>query len=410
MKFIADLHIHSKYSRATSPDMTPENIDHWAQLKGIDLMGTGDFTHPQWLGELQEKLVKAENGLYRLKPEYARDVPSICKAAVYFVPTAEISCIYRKGEKTRKVHLLVLLPSFEDVSSFNMTLARRGNLASDGRPILGLDAKELLAMVLDTSPQGLLIPAHAWTPHFAVFGAFSGFDRLEDCFEDLTPQVYAIETGLSSDPSMNRRLSALDDITLLSNSDAHSLPKIGREANIFETELTYENIIGSIKTGNGFNGTVEFFSQEGKYYFDGHRPCGVFMPPEETLRHNSKCPVCGKKITVGVLHRVSLLADRKKNIKSRKARPYHSLIPFQEIVSESLGVGVQSKKVQGLYHKTIEMLGPEYFILMKAPLDEIQKVAGEKIGQGIRIMREGKVNIRPGYDGEFGRIKLFERL
>ncbi len=409
MRFIADLHIHSKYSRATSKEMNPENLSYWAQIKGIKVMGTGDFTHPEWFRELSEKLSIDNNGLYRLSTE-PPPVPESCQGEVFFVPTAEISCIYSKGGKTRKIHLVVIMPTLEDAGALNTRLSRIGNITADGRPILGLDAMLLLRMVLEITDRALVIPAHAWTPHFSIFGAFSGFDSLEECFEDLTPEIYAIETGLSSDPPMNWRLSALDNITLVSNSDAHSPAKIGREANIFDTALTYDTMVSSIKTGKGFEGTIEFFPEEGKYHYDGHRLCNIWMSPEETRRHNYKCPVCGKGLTVGVMHRVANLADRQNGFKPDRAKPFRSLIPLQEIISEALKTGVNTKRVQQMYMKIITELGPEFGVLMESPLSDIEKVAGGLVAEGIRRMREGKVNIRPGFDGEYGQIRIFEEV
>ncbi len=408
MRFIADLHVHSHYSRATSKDMSPEGIWKWAQLKGITVIGTGDFTHPGWLKELQKKLEPAGNGLFRLKKKYQPDgVPDSCKADVSFILSAEISCIYRKNEKTRKVHAVVLSPDLASAARLNASLSKIGNLKSDGRPILGLDAKELLRMTLDASPDNLFIPAHAWTPHFSVFGAASGFDTLEECFDELTPHIYAIETGLSSDPGMNRRLSALDRITLVSNSDAHSAPKIGREANIFDAEISYPAMMNAIKTRKGFSGTIEFFPEEGKYHNDGHRACGVSLTPKETIRHDYCCPVCGKKVTVGVLHRVEKLADREEG-KPTGAPPYFSIIPLPEIIAEGLDCGVNTKKVNALYFSLLEKLGSEFSILMDAPLDAIELAGAPFLREAIGRVRRGNVHISPGYDGEYGKVRIFE--
>ncbi len=404
---ISDLHIHSRFSRATSKQMNLQSIAYWASIKGIGLMGTGDFTHPQWFQELADELELSENGLYRLR-EPVDTLPDTCSAEVYFVPTAEISCIYSKGGRTRKIHILLIMPTLEDVAVFNTRLDRLGNITSDGRPILGLDAKVLASLALEISDRALVIPAHAWTPHFSVFGSVSGFDSLEECFEELTEYIYAIETGLSSDPPMNWMLSALDSILLVSNSDAHSPLKIGREANVLSIEPSYQALYDSIKYGKGFEGTIEFFPEEGKYHFDGHRACNVCLSPEETMKNGSRCPVCGKKLTLGVAHRVFELADRQPGERPERAKPFISLIPLQEIISEATGVGVNSKKVQQLYMKMIMELGPEFYILNDVPVDEIERSAGTEIAEGIRRMREGRVNIRPGFDGEFGKIKLFE--
>ncbi len=409
MRFIADLHIHSHYSRATSKDMSPEGIWKWAQLKGINVIGTGDFTHPGWLKELHEKLEPAGNGLFMLKKEFrADDVPESCKADVFFVLSAEISCIYSKNGKTRKIHSVILAPDFADAARLNLALSRIGNLKSDGRPILGLDARELLRITLDSSPDSFFIPAHAWTPHFSVFGAASGFDSLQECFEELTPNIYAIETGLSSDPLMNWQLSALDTITLVSNSDAHSAAKIGREANVLDTGIDYPAIIKAIKTRRGFLGTIEFFPEEGKYHYDGHRDCGVSLSPRETIDHNYCCPVCSRKVTVGVMHRVEKLADRKHGFRPPNAPGFTSIIPLPEIIAEAMQCGPNSKKVTAMYSALLEKLGNEFKILMDVPLDDIERASSPLIREAIGRMRAGNVNIAPGYDGEFGKVRIFE--
>jgi len=409
MRFIADLHIHSKYSRATSKDMSPETIWKWAQIKGIGVVGTGDFTHPGWLKELSEKIDPAGNGLFKLRKEHeSNGVPDSCKADVSFILSAEISSIYRKYDRTRKVHSVILVPDFSDAARINLALSRIGNLNADGRPILGLDALELLKIVSDLSPSAVFIPAHVWTPHFSVFGAVSGFDSLEECFEDYAPSIYAIETGLSSDPPMNWRLSALDKISLVSNSDAHSPAKMGREANIFEAELSYRGIANALKTREGFLGTVEFFPEEGKYHYDGHRACGISLSPEETTQKNYLCPRCGKRVTVGVLHRAERLADRPHGYKPKEALTFRSLIPLAEIIAETLGVGVTSKAVGMEYQRLIQGLGNEFRILMDAPIADIQRVSSKLIGEGISRMRSGDIHVVPGYDGEYGKVKIFE--
>ena len=410
MRFIADLHIHSRYSRATSRDMSLESLWKWAQLKGITVIGTGDFTHPQWFHELQEKLHNIGNNLFKLKYNNDANIPESCRGEVYFVLTAEVSCIYKKNGKVRKVHSLILAPDFAAVSKINAVLAGIGNISSDGRPILGLDAKELLRIVLDASENALLVPAHAWTPHFSVFGAASGFDTLEECYEELSGNIHAIETGLSSDPAMNRRLSALDRLTLISNSDAHSPSKLGREANIFDTTISYNSIIESIKTEKGFLGTIEFFPEEGKYHNDGHRACGVSLSPEETIKHNYLCPVCGRRVTVGVLHRVEKLADRKSGSGLEGRPPFYSLIPLQEIIAETKNMGVNTKTVNGEYFALLEKLGSEFKILMDIPLDEIESAVSPSLREAIGRVRSGKVEISPGFDGEYGKVRIFEEV
>jgi len=408
MKFIADLHIHSRYSRATSRDLTLETLWKWGQLKGIRVVGTGDCTHPGWLDELDGKLLRAEDGLFNLRdePREASDIPASCRAKVSFLLSGEISCIYRKKGRTRKVHCLVLLPDVAAARRLNLSLARIGNLASDGRPILKLDAKDLLNMVLDASPYAMLIPAHVWTPHFSVFGAASGFDSLQECFEDLTPEIHAIETGLSSDPAMNWRLSALDGITLVSNSDAHSAAKLGREATVFDTDLSYRGIFSGIAGGLGVSSTIEFFPEQGKYHADGHRGCGVRLSPSETVANGYRCPACGAKVTVGVLHRVELLADRAQGARPESAPPFRSVIPLLDMIGGTLGVGTLTKRAQTLYFDLLQRIGNEFHILLEAPLEEIAEASSSALSLGIGKMRRGVVEIDPGYDGRFGKISV----
>jgi len=411
MHLIADLHIHSRYSRATSANMNLESLWKWAQLKGITVVGAGDFTHPKWFIEMKEKLEPIGSNLLKLKDNFkTNDIPDSCRSEVYFMLTAEISCIYSKMGKTRKIHNLIFAPDFSVASRINTLLSRIGNLSSDGRPILGLDAKHLLKIVLDTSPDAVLIPAHAWTPHFSVFGAESGFDSLSECFEELTPHIHSIETGLSSDPPMNWRLSTLDRITLISNSDAHSPSKLGREANIFSTEISYGAMTNAIKTMKGFIGTIEFFPEEGKYHYDGHRSCGVTLSPKETIKNNYLCPVCGRRVTIGVMHRVEKLADRPYGFKPKDAPIYHSLIPLSEILAETLKVGTNTKTVESQYLKLLRSLGNEFKILMESPLSDIEKAGSPSLSEAISKMRSGRVHISPGFDGEYGKIKIFEEV
>jgi uncharacterized protein (TIGR00375 family) len=407
MPFLADLHVHSRYSRATSPDMSPESIWRWAQLKGISVMGTGDCTHPAWLRELGEKLQPEGNGLFALRQEHRTGgVPSSCRSEVSFILSGEISCIYRKNGRTRKVHALVLLPDLSSVERLNGALRRIGNLHSDGRPILGLDAKELLSLTLDASPDALFIPAHAWTPHFSVFGAASGFNSLAECFEELAPHIHAIETGLSSDPPMNWRISALDRVTLISNSDAHSASKIGREANILDTELSYRGITDAICTRRGFAGTIEFFPEEGKYHYDGHRQCGVCLSPDAAMANDLRCPACGGKLTVGVQHRVAELADRRAGERPADAPGYTSVVPLAEIIAETCAAGVNTKKVSVRYQDLLAHIGPELHILIDAPLGEIERAGSPAVAGAIGRMRKGRIIIAPGYDGVYGKIRV----
>jgi len=391
--------------------MSPGGLWRWSQLKGVTVIGTGDFTHPRWLAELQEKLEPAAEGLFSLKKKFRPDtVPESCKTDISFILSAEISCIYRKQDKTRKVHCIVIAPTFDDAMKINKQLSLVGNLSADGRPILGLDAKDLLKIVIRESSEAMLIPAHIWTPHFSVFGAVSGFDSLEECFEELTPHIYALETGLSSDPSMNWRLSALDSLTLISNSDAHSPRKLGREANILETEISYASILSALKTRKGFSGTIEFYPEEGKYHADGHRDCGVCLSPEETIRHNYLCPVCGRKVTVGVLHRVVKLADRQDGFRPEGAPSYRSIIPLEEIIAETRNVGVNSKAVEKVYTTLLEDHGNEFRILLEVPVEDIEASGFPRIAEALARMRENRIYIAAGYDGEFGKIKIFEEV
>lgn len=407
--FIADLHIHSSYSRATSKDCIPEYLDLWARRKGIGLLGTGDFTHPAWRKELKEKLQPAEEGLYELKDEFRfSERLAGREERPRFVLSGEISSIYKKNGRVRKVHNVILLPNLEAAERLSLRLEAIGNLHSDGRPILGLDSRDLLEITLDCCPQAIFIPAHIWTPHFSLFGAFSGFDTIEECFGDMTPYIHALETGLSSDPSMNWRLSALDGYTLVSNSDAHSPAKLGREANILHTQCSYPALCSALtdRDGESFAGTIEFFPEEGKYHFDGHRNCKLCLTPSETVEAGGKCPVCGKKITVGVLHRVESLADRPEGYRPPNGRPYESLIPLPEVIAACMGVSSASIKAKRRYEEMLHALGPEFYILREAPLSEIEREAGLLVAEDIRRMRCGQVEILPGYDGEYGKIHL----
>ena len=409
MKMIADLHIHSRFSMATSKEGTPENLDFWARKKGISLIGTGDFTHPVWRDELKERLVTEGNGLYRLRDAYVKEESrKFPGKGTRFVVSGEISSIYKKNGKTRKVHNVILLPSLEAADAMAQRLEKIGNIHSDGRPILGLDSHDLLEMMLDVCPEGILIPAHIWTPHFSVLGAKSGFDSVEECFEELAPYIHALETGLSSDPAMNWRISKLDRYQLVSNSDAHSPSKLGREANLLDIDCSYEGLYRAIQTGEGLEGTVEFFPEEGKYHFDGHRKCGVSLSPVEAERLGGICPVCGKKLTMGVDHRVEQLADRAEGFVKKDGKKYESLVPLPEVISACMGYSTASKKVQGCFEQMIQTLGTEFDILRNVPSEDIKSCAGERIAEGIENVRTGNVKRIPGYDGEYGKIELFE--
>ncbi|CUP74848.1 Uncharacterised protein [Blautia obeum] len=409
MKMIADLHIHSRFSMATSKEGTPENLDFWARKKGISLIGTGDFTHPVWREELKERLVSEGNGLYRLRDEYVKEESrKFPGEGTRFVVSGEISSIYKKNGKTRKVHNVILLPGLEAADAMAQRLEKIGNIHSDGRPILGLDSHDLLEMMLDVCPEGILVPAHIWTPHFSVLGAKSGFDSVEECFEELAPYIHALETGLSSDPAMNWRISKLDRYQLVSNSDAHSPSKLGREANLLDIDCSYEGLYRAIQTGEGLEGTVEFFPEEGKYHFDGHRKCGVSLSPVEAERLGGICPVCGKKLTMGVDHRVEQLADRAEGFVKKDGKKYESLVPLPEVISACMGYSTASKKVQGCFEQLIQTLGTEFDILRNVPSEDIKSCAGERIAEGIENVRTGNVKRIPGYDGEYGKIELFD--
>ena len=399
--FIADLHIHSKYSRATSKDMEVLSLYKWAKVKGIKVLGTGDFTHPYYLNDLKTHLEPAANGLFKLRGE-GEDV--------YFMLTTEVNNIFSAKGKERKIHTLIFAPSFKVVEKINARLSQYTDLSIDGRPTLPFSAKELVKIVLDISEDCLIVPAHAWTPWYGIFGSKSGFDSIEECFEEESRYIYAIETGLSSDPSMNWRLSSLDHITLISNSDAHSPSKIGREANIFHCNLDYYEIINTIKNKdrNRLIATIEFYPAEGKYHFDGHRKCNVVFSPQETKKHNYICPVCGKRLTVGVMHRIESLADRPSGHRPNNAIPEIHLVPLEQIISEALGVQTTTKAVQEEYKRLVSIGGSEFEILLKLSMEELSRFVPPRILEGISRVREGKLFIKPGFDGVYGKIKIFD--
>lgn len=401
MRVITDLHLHSKYSRACSKELTIPNIAKVCERKGIQLVGTSDVTHPAWRAHLSETLDHLGDGAYGLKDGSSK---------TRFLLTTELSCIYKRGGKTRRVHHVIVFPHLEAVDGLIQELTRRGcNLKADGRPILGLDSEVLLKILLEISPEILLIPAHAWTPWFAVFGSQSGFDSLEECFGDLSPHIHAIETGLSSDPEMNRRLSALDQVFLVSNSDAHSLDKLGREASVFEMETPCFKELRSIlvnKEVKKFIETIEFFPEEGKYHTDGHRACNFSCEPKETKRRGGICPVCGKPLTIGVLHRVDDLADRDASIHQGGVLvPYRYIIPLVELVAGIMNVGVTSKKVKAEVDRMIQSGIPEFSILLDASPEVLYRIAKKEIADAILAMRKGEVERIAGYDGEFGIIR-----
>jgi len=399
MRIIADLHIHSRYSRACSQEMEVSALARWAKIKGVNLLGTGDFTHPLYFAELKAKLEPTDGGLLRVK----RD-----SAGPYFVPTVEVNNIYHQSGRLRKIHTLIIAPSLEVVEKINQRLRVRGNLSADGRPTFTFSAKELVKLVLDVSPECLLIPAHAWTPWFSVFGSNSGFDSLDECFQEETKNIHAIETGLSSDPAMNWRLSALDRITLISNSDAHSPRKIAREANVFECTPSYGEIAEIIRSHDPkkFRFTIEFFPEEGKYHYDGHRKCDVVWSPKETKRQKGLCSVCGAKITVGVMHRVEDLADREEGYSPQPAIPAKHLIPLEEILADALEAGAGTKTVEKEYERLTAELGSELKILLDIGEEELRKVCPPSVFQAILKVRREEVTVEPGYDGVYGKIRI----
>ncbi|MCL2793372.1 MAG: endonuclease Q family protein [Spirochaetaceae bacterium] len=431
MRIIADLHIHSKYSRATSPRLIPSYIDRWARIKGINLIGTGDCTHPDWLKDLKEQLEPAEEGFYTLKKNLRKEfdsgtalVENIPNPGTQeyprFVLTGEISTIYSNG-KTKKVHHVVILPSFKVAEDFQARLGKKGNIISDGRPILGLDSRNLFEILLETDERSMLIPAHIWTPWFSALGARSGFDSIDECYQDLSKYIYAVETGLSSNPPMNWAVKSLDKFSIISNSDAHSPDKLGREATIFEMDISYPSLVKAMQRKGKKSDiieTVEFFPQEGKYHYDGHRNCNIYLSPEETIRSKGICPECKKPLTPGVMRRVMELAEEKvdeealcpKNYSGTNRRPYRSLIPLCELLSELLAVGAASKKVAAAYNSIITQTGSEFALLLDLSLNDIKKldapgIPGEMLAATIERMRSGNVFITPGYDGEYGVIR-----
>jgi len=412
MEFIADLHVHSPYSRATSPDCSLAGLQAWAAVKGIGVVGSGDFTHPAWFTRLQEELEPAEAGLYRLKSSVAvpQVLPGITTqpAAVRFMLSAEISCIYKRHGRVRKVHNLLYVPDLAAAGRINRVLAGIGNIRSDGRPILGLDSRDLLEILLEQAPEGVLVPAHVWTPWFSLFGSKSGFDSLEECFGDLTPHVFALETGLSSDPDMNRLISGLDRLSLISNSDCHSPGKLGREANLFATDRDYFSLWEAVRHNrrDRFRGTVEFFPEEGKYHFDGHRDCRICLDPQETRKLNGICPVCARPLTVGVHHRVLELADRSAPRFAPDAPEVFSLIPLVEVLGEIIGCGPASKRVMAEYGRCIDRFGSEFGLLLDASLEHIGAFS-ESLATAVGRMRRGQVIRQPGYDGNYGVIRVF---
>jgi len=411
MKFLADLHIHSCFSLATSKNMDIDNLGIAARKKGITVLGTGDFTHPGWFEELKNKLVRDKEGLYKpnnaISGKIDKMIPNKCRGITRFIPTSEVCNIYKKEGKTRKIHSIILLPELSMVEKLNRKLKRLGKTESNGRPIFTFDVVNMLEMVFDVSERAMFIPAHIWTPWYSILGSISGFDSIEECFGSFSEYIFAAETGLSSDPAMCRKVSGLDKITLISNSDAHSPLKIGREANIFDTSLCYDSIIAAIKSGNPeeFPGTIEYYPEEGKYYADGHRNCNQSFLPEETDKYGGICRVCNKKITIGVLHRIQALSDKSK----RKAATleYFKTIPLLEILSEIFQLHQGSKKIMICYNKLLEQFGPELHILNFTGIEELRNSGIPLLAEAIARMRKNEVMITPGFDGKYGRIKIF---
>jgi len=413
MKFVADLHVHSKFSRATAKNLDLENIYITAQLKGITVVATGDFTHPGWFSELRDKLIPAEDGLFCLRKEIAascnRKVFGSCRREVRFILGTEICNVYKKEGFTRKNHNLVFVPDFETAERFNRRLDAIGNIQSDGRPILGLDSRNLLEIVLEISHSAFLIPAHIWTPWFSMLGSKSGFDTVDSCFGDLTSHLFAVETGLSSDPGMNWRVSGLDGLTLVSNSDAHSPSKLGREANLFDTDLSYSAIYTALKSGDPlkFLGTIEFFPEAGKYHFDGHRKCGICFSPEKSRQHQDVCPVCSKPLTLGVLHRVEELADRSGGQCPDRTHQFYYMLSLSDILGELFSMGPGAKRVQRVRENLLEKFGCEFNILQHHPIETLKSAGVPLLAEAVRRVRKNKIQISPGFDGEYGRFKIF---
>lgn len=393
--------MHSHYSRATSKQLTIEGIAEGARIKGVDVIATGDITHPLWIEEIEKKLIEDGSGFLQLRDQ---------QSATQFTLFGEVANVYKKDGKARRLHTLFGVSSIAAAKKVNAFLEKKGyNIRYDGRPIIGMDVTELAKIYLDADPRALIIPAHIWTPWFALFGSKSGFDSIEECFGEMSEYVYAIETGLSSDPPMNWRVSNLNRIAIISNSDAHSPQNIGREATVFDWDFSdYNALYQSLKENKHISHTIEFFPEEGKYHMDGHRACGVRFTPKETAAHKKICPSCGLRVTVGVMSRVEDLADQTIEESKNKKVPFRHIVPLPEIIAESVGVRtLSSKKVQQQHHALIEKIGNEFFILLDAPLTEIASIAGERVALGIEKMRQGTVFVEPGYDGVFGKVQVF---
>ena len=408
MAYVADLHIHSSYARSTSPQLTLANLAAWARLKGIHLLATGDFTHPVWREELRTKLEEEPGGLFRLKGRPEDNVR--------FVLGTEVSCVYPQAGRTRRVHLLLFAPGFEAVERLCRALAPWGKLASDGRPTLGLSARGVVEVALEADPRCLVVPAHAWTPWYSVFGSKGGFDSLADCFGDMLLHITAVETGLSSDPAMNWRVPELDGMAIVSFSDAHSLANLGREATVLDGQPGYEGLRQALSSPDGVAYTVEFFPAEGKYHYDGHRRCGICQSPAETVRQGQRCPRCGRTLTLGVAYRLEALAAREEAVQAEdgfltdpegKRPPFRRLVPLREVLAEALGRGAGTKGVQSLFSRLVQEVEPELELLQRAPLERIASVAGERVAEGIGRVRRGQMTVQLGYDGVYGKVRIW---
>ncbi len=398
-RYAADLHVHSPHSRATSRELTLPNLARWARLKGIDLLATGDFTHPTWFAELRENLTETSEGLYTYD-------------GVSFVIGGEVACMAEQGGRKRRVHALIFVPGLDAAERVNAALAKLGDLASDGRPVLRASPRQLLSLLLEVDERCILIPAHVWTPWFGLYGSKSGFDSLAECFGDYAPRILAVETGLSSDPAMNWRISELDDVAIVSFSDAHSLPRLGRELTVFDGDLSYGGLLESLRT-QSIAYTVEFFPEEGKYYHSGHRKCGVRLTPGEAVRHGGRCPECGRKLTLGVAQRVEELASRPAPAQTREAGlvcgqtgrpPFRPLIALQQLIAENVGRGVNTKGVRAEYLRLVCEFGSELALLVHAPVSDVALAAGERLAQSVDNVRRGRVGLQPGYDGVYGGV------
>lgn len=403
MKCVTDLHVHSHFSRATSKDLTLEGLARGARLKGIQLIATGDILHPQWTAEMKERLTTNGSGFYKLKDGAAT-------LDVQFVLAGEVACIYSKGGKVRRQHTLFVVPSIESAEKVQAALETRGcNIRSDGRPIIGMDVKDLLALFLQIEPKTICIPAHIWTPWFSLFGSKSGFNSLQECFEDLSDHIWAVETGLSSDPKMNWRISELNTRTIVSHSDAHSVDKLGREANVFDLpEISFDALSQALKQRSGLLYTIEFFPEEGKYHADGHRACGVVLTPVESKKHHNLCSKCHLPLVIGVLNRVEELADQAAEVGQTHHPSFKNIIPLAEIIGEVFGQAPSSKKVRTAYTELVKSGGSEFQVLLDLALADLKHITLPEIAEGIQRVREGRVHIQPGYDGEYGKIKIFE--